>query len=54
LNALSDLLARLGLMELGVPSVQDRDGVVRACAPRRFFALCCRSWTPFGATGRPI
>jgi uncharacterized membrane protein len=39
LNALSDLLARLGLMELGVPSVQDRDGVVRACAPRRSFAF---------------
>jgi uncharacterized membrane protein len=39
LNALSDLLARLGLMELGVPSVQDSDGVVRACAPRRSFAF---------------
>ena len=32
-------LARLGVMELGVPSVKDSKGVVRACAPRRSFAF---------------
>ena len=39
MDTLSDLLARLGLMELGVPSVRDSDGIIRACAPRRSFAF---------------
>lgn len=39
MDSLSDLLARLGVMELGVPSVTDRNGIVRACAPRRSFAF---------------
>ena len=40
MDTLSDLLARLGVMELGVPSVVDyRTGMVRACAPRRSFAF---------------
>lgn len=39
MDSLSDLLARLGVMELGVPSVKDSKGVVRACAPRRSFAF---------------
>lgn len=39
MDTLSDLLARLGVMELGIPSVRDSTGIVRACAPRRSFAF---------------
>ena len=39
MDNLSDLLARLGVMDLGVPSVRDSKGIVRACAPRRSFAF---------------
>ena len=38
MDVLTSLLATLAIMDLGVPSIRDDNGHLRACAPRRTFS----------------